>query len=294
VIENIEKIFGVVFQPIMFAGRDEDVEDERRYEQRYTLSQLADDLSDQTGGDLQPLRDWFPMSVFHDFAKLVDILAGPNSQIGAVATNHYPNSAVMSPLVVNTRTKYWAPLARFFNVERFLADLASICEAGRGRSWTQSQLQLAVLRNFHPDQAPVGFGPTALPDLLQQCFARVSSATPKWRERELESGQWRLLLIKGMWFQDLFNFDLRNIEMSTTPVATQEGEISFCAYNAGGWRHIVEFQHQTAPLSEWHRKHGRHPIYANGQLIQLKPAVAPIPMAEPTEPCLQSDGRRDR
>ena len=49
-----------------------------------------------------------------------------------------------------------------------------------------------------------------------------------------------------MWFQDLFNFDLRSIEASTTVVATQEGEIPFCAYNSAGWREAVERMHSSA------------------------------------------------
>jgi 7,8-dihydro-6-hydroxymethylpterin dimethyltransferase len=280
VIENSGEIFGVVFQPIMFAGRDEDVEDERRYEQRYTLSQLAEDLQTQAQRDWQPLRDWFPLSAVHEFSILVDLLSGPGADLGAVAFNHHPDFAVVSPLVVNQRTKCWTPLGAFFGVERFLTDIAAICHAGRGRTWTLSQLRLAVLRNFLPDQAPTGFGPGDLFDLFNQCVARTSAAAENWREREIESGEWRFLLIKGMWFQDLFNFDLRNIEMSTTPVATQEGEISFCAYNAGGWRQIVESQYQTASLSEWHRQHGRHPIYANGQLVQLQPTSPPVSGAE--------------
>ena len=280
VIQNSDKVFGVVFQPIMFAGRDEDVEDERRYAQRYTLSQLAEDLRTQTQGDWQPLRDWFPMSVFHDFTKLVDLLKACDAHLGGVATNHHPDSAVMSPLVLNKRSKRWVPLTSFFNVERFLSDIADLCEAGRGRRWILIQLQLAVLRNFRPAQAPAGFAPADLFDLFEQCVARTSSSAENWRARELESIEWRLLFIKGMWFQDLFNFDLRNIEMSTTPVATQEGEISFCAYNAGGWRQIVEAQHLTATLSDWHRQHGRHNIFANGQLVRLEPAPTAEPMAE--------------
>jgi uncharacterized radical SAM superfamily Fe-S cluster-containing enzyme len=40
-----------------------------------------------------------------------------------------------------------------------------------------------------------------------------------------------------MWFQDLFNYDFRRTEMCVIPYGTQEGEISFCAYNTGvGWR----------------------------------------------------------
>ena len=76
-----------------------------------------------------------------------------------------------------------------------------------------------------------------------------------------------------MWFQDLFNFDLRSIEASTTIVATQDGEISFCAYNAAGWREAVERTHRTAKLSEWHRQHGRHSIFAGNQLVPISELV---------------------
>ena len=36
----------------------------------------------------------------------------------------------------------------------------------------------------------------------------------------------------GMWFQDLWTYDFRRTEMCVIPYATQEGEISFCAYNS--------------------------------------------------------------
>ena len=67
-----------------------------------------------------------------------------------------------------------------------------------------------------------------------------------------------------MWFQDLWTYDFRRTEMCIIPYATQQGEISFCAYNTGvGWRQIVEKIHQTATVSEWYRSEGRHPVYAN-------------------------------
>ena len=73
----------------------------------------------------------------------------------------------------------------------------------------------------------------------------------------------------GSWFQDLFNYDLNSIRMDATPVATPEGEISFCAYNAAGWRKVVEHLHKTATLPQWHKEHGRHEIYANGALVKI-------------------------
>jgi uncharacterized radical SAM superfamily Fe-S cluster-containing enzyme len=76
-------------------------------------------------------------------------------------------------------------------------------------------------------------------------------------------------MISAMWFQDLFNYDLSTMSDSTTPMATQEGEISFCAYNGGRWRRVVEHVHQTATLAKWNRTHPRHQIYAKGKQVDL-------------------------
>jgi 7,8-dihydro-6-hydroxymethylpterin dimethyltransferase len=73
-----------------------------------------------------------------------------------------------------------------------------------------------------------------------------------------------------MWFQDLFNYDFRRTEQCIIPYATQEGEISFCAYNTGmGWRNIIEKMHMTATLTKWYEEHGRHEIFAGGKSVKL-------------------------
>ena len=78
--------------------------------------------------------------------------------------------------------------------------------------------------------------------------------------------RWNFLFIAGMWFQDLFNYDFRRTEQCIIPYATQEGEISFCAYNTGvGWRNIIEKMHMTATLTKWYEEHGRHEIFAGGK-----------------------------
>ena len=76
-----------------------------------------------------------------------------------------------------------------------------------------------------------------------------------------------------MWFQDLFNYDFRRTERCIIPYATQEGEISFCAYNTGvGWRNIIEKMHMTATLTNWYEEHGRHEIFAGGKEVNLASA----------------------
>src|SRR5437867_12402431 len=58
---NPKKIAFIAFQPVSFTGRDEEITDERRLRQRYTLSHLAYDVKKQTGLT-ETRRDWFPIS----------------------------------------------------------------------------------------------------------------------------------------------------------------------------------------------------------------------------------------
>src|SRR5205085_1185351 len=57
-LDNPRRIAFVSFQPVSFSGRDENITDERRHAQRYTLSHLAHDVKNQTGLG-EPVRDWF-------------------------------------------------------------------------------------------------------------------------------------------------------------------------------------------------------------------------------------------
>jgi hypothetical protein len=90
--------------------------------------------------------------------------------------------------------------------------------------------------------------------------------------------EWRITTILSMWFQDLWTYDFRRTEMCVIPYATQEGEISFCAYNTGvGWRQIVEKMFSTHSTAQWFKEKGRHPIYAAGKSVPLDGNERPIP-----------------
>lgn len=268
-IENIDKIHGVVFQPIMFSGRDDTVPAEERYARRYPLSQLAYDLQEQTSIGWQPLRDWFPVSAYGIFAHLCDAL-NPNAKLGSLFNDVHPDHGIFSALLVDTDTKQATPLAAFFNLEQFMRDIVEITDSGRGPTVTKALVALSLLRNFDQEKAPSGLDLGELPGLLRDCFYRVAGNDDHWSEKAYSyDGRWKLMFCAGMWFQDLFNYDFSTISNSTTPVATQEGEISFSAYNGGRWRKIVEFQHRTATLAEWRRGHDRHEIYAHGKEVEL-------------------------
>jgi uncharacterized radical SAM superfamily Fe-S cluster-containing enzyme len=269
--KNIDKVQTIAFQPVSFTGRDEEIDDETRYAQRYTLSQMVEDLRSQLGADWQPMRDWFPLSSYSAFTSVMDILQGADASWGWSACNCHPNCGIFSLLVVNRRTGEWTPLFKFFNYERFMRDVAVISDTARGRNLAAAQLAMAILRNFNPAKAPRGFPIRQIVSLFKPSSERANSDRNDRMKTRSEHDDWRVLCVEGMWFQDLWNYDFRRTEMCVIPYGTQEGEISFCAYNTGvGWRQIIESMHQTATLAEWHKTKGRHEIFAKGKRVDLK------------------------
>ncbi len=269
-IHNVDKVQTVVFQPVSFTGRDEGIDDQSRIAQRYTLSQMVEDLKLQLKNDWEPLRDWFPLSTYSAFTSVMDILQGPNVSWGWSACNCHPNCGVFSLLVVNRRTQEWIPLFKFFDYERFIRDVKIITDTARGKLLTEAQLALAIMRNYKAAHAPKGFPISQIINLFRPSSEKADSDRNDRMKTRSQSDEWRVLCVEGMWFQDLWTYDFRRTEMCVIPYGTQEGEISFCAYNTGiGWRQIVERMHQTANLAEWYRTRGKHEIYTKGKSVEL-------------------------
>jgi len=278
-IENADKITVVSFQPVSFTGRDEDIDDETRARQRYTLSHLARDVKDQLGipgATVEPMRDWFPLSGLGPFSDLVDQLMGKDADWGSMKCGCHPNCGVGTVFMVHKRSKQMVPLCQFLDMEQLLDDIGVITDGNQSKPLTVAQLAMALLKNFKPDQAPPGYG---FNDLLKQLLSQTGARGSEVGEFESDAGefQWRVLFVAGMWFQDLFNYDFRRTEMCIIPYGTQMGEISFCAYNTGvGWRNIVEKMLANASVAEWYRRHGRHAVYAKGQDLELPEFLNPI------------------
>lgn len=264
-IDNSDRMGAVSFQPVSFTGRDEEISDERRRQQRYTISHLAHELYHWSNGEIDPYRDWYPIGAGSAFTVLADYLRGPHVQFGGLCVSCHPNCGASVYLLVNTRTKAWAPVTKFFNVEQFIRDINLMTDTARHPNLVKLQAALSIVRNFDPKKAPEGFNLIELARLLNRKMGGAFTGGKRPAE-----GEWKFLWVGGMWFQDLWTYDFRRTEMCVIPYATQEGEISFCAYNTGiGWRQIVEHKHMTATTREWFKKVGRHKIYAGNRPMPL-------------------------
>jgi 7,8-dihydro-6-hydroxymethylpterin dimethyltransferase len=278
-LDNPKKIPFLSFQPVSFTGRDEAVTDERRQAQRYTLSHLAHDVKSQTGLG-EPTRDWFPISFMSTFSDFADLVHGPNADWGQLSCGCHPNCGVGMAVMCDKETKEYRPVTAFLNADQLAKDVAKINDAARGKKLSVLGVSLALLRNYNPYEAPTHFRLADLIAKFDKCFGMTSKKYGKVTGdrtmadiQKRRADRWNFLFVAGMWFQDLFNYDFRRTEQCIIPYATQEGEISFCAYNTGvGWRNIVEKMHMTATLTKWYEDHGRHEIIAGGKKVNLPSA----------------------
>ena len=278
-LDNPKKISFCSFQPVSFTGRDEAITDERRHAQRYTLSHLAHDVKNQTGIG-EPVRDWFPISFMSTFSDWADLVHGPQHDWGQLSCGCHPNCGIGLAIMVDKETKERAPVTSFLNAERLSKDVARVNDAARGKFLSVVGVALSLLRNYDPFKSPRHFRLTDLLTKFDKCFGatgrnygKVSGDRTIADIEKRRKDRWNFLFIAGMWFQDLFNYDFRRTEQCIIPYATQEGEISFCAYNTGvGWRNIIEKMHMTATLTKWYDEHGRHEIFAGNHAVPLAPA----------------------
>jgi hypothetical protein len=183
--------------------------------------------------------------------------------------------------MINKETKEWAPVPRFLDAVQLTKDVTDITDAARGKNFSNFMMAMALLKNYKPFQGPKGLKLYDLFRKFDKTWALTKGADKKYGrtspERTYEDAMkrrqtdpWNFLFIAGMWFQDLFNYDFRRTEMCIIPYATQQGEISFCAYNTGvGWRQIIENMHKNATVAQWYKEHGKHEIYAKGKAVNL-------------------------
>ncbi|HXJ89177.1 MAG TPA: radical SAM protein [Candidatus Binatia bacterium] len=279
-LDNPKTISFLSFQPVSFTGRDEAVTDERRAAQRYTLSHLAHDVKNQTGLG-EPARDWFPISFMGTFSDWADLMHAKdaNNNWGQLSCGCHPNCGTGMAVMIDKETKEAVPVTAFLHGDQLARDIAKVNDGARGKFLTGVGMALCLMKNYDPYQSPTHF---KLIDLLRKFDKNYNVTGHNYGKvggdrtiddvmKRRTSDRWNFLFIAGMWFQDLFNYDFRRTEQCIIPYATQEGEISFCAYNTGvGWRNIIEKMHMTATLTKWYEEHGRHEIFAGGKKVKME------------------------
>src|SRR5213079_3389508 len=163
-LHNPKTISFLSLQPVSFTGRDEEITDERRKAQRYTLSHLAHDVKNQTGLG-EPVRDWFPISFMSTFSDFADLVHGPSAEWGQLSCGCHPNCGIGMAVMCDKETKEYVPVTAFLNADQLAKDVARINDAARSKRTSVIGVSLALLRNYNSYKAPTHF---QIKDLIQK------------------------------------------------------------------------------------------------------------------------------
>src|ERR1700753_2833056 len=174
-LDNPKKINFLSFQPVSFTGRDEEITDERRFAQRYTLSHMAHDVKSQVGLG-EPARDWFPISFMSTFSDWADLVHGPTAEWGQLSCGCHPNCGIGMAMMIDKETKEAVTGTAFLNMNKVAKDLAKVNDAARGKWLSTIGLGLSLLRNYDPFQAPTHFKLSDMIAKFDKCFGMSKKA----------------------------------------------------------------------------------------------------------------------
>ena len=245
-IENVDAVSGISYQPICFTGR---IDQQQREQQRYTLGDLAHDIS-KALENCKVYRDLYPLSIVKPLSSLLQAV----QQAPKITCNCHPDCSLGTYLLVNSDGKAY-PFPLVFDIEGLFTQMNSLAKrlAAKGKiNWLD---RLAIYRLFRRHLRKEG----CPSDLSVRKFIRaLMGMVDKSKGRGSEGKKtYRTLMAAGMHFQDRYNFDVERVKRCAIPYSTLEGVFPFCTYNSGPiYRGFVEQMH-SCTLETYQQAHGQ-------------------------------------
>jgi uncharacterized radical SAM superfamily Fe-S cluster-containing enzyme len=243
-VENRDIIRSVNFQPVSFAGR---IDTEERERGRFTLPDMVDRLEKQT--DFISKEDWFPVPVVTPISEFLSVMFGEPQ----LAFTAHPHCGLATYLYIDEEGTA-TPLPRFLDVDGLFRDLLELANKSEGKKFKAPMKIKAfnlIRKHFNKEKAPKGLSATKFLRKLEGVF----SSTDKEATAEIS---WGLLMVGGMHFQDLYNYDIERVKRCVIHYAVPDGRIiPFCAYNTGPeYREEVEKKFSLT-FDEYRARHGK-------------------------------------
>ncbi len=250
-IKNRDVIRGVNYQPVAFTGR---IEKEEREKQRYTISDLAIDLEEQTG--YLDRDDFYPVPFVTPISKLISVVKDDPQ----VAFTSHPHCGTASYLVIGDDGEV-RPITDFVEVEALMEEMKekadewdtflkkTAIKIGQ-KMKTEEGKEKSLMKNFKKyfgdylkdEELPGGL---TIGEIMKSILTEGD-------KKSVGKFAWRTMFVGGMHFQDDYNYDMERLKRCTIHYATPDGRIiPFCAYNGGPtYREEVEKKF-SVPLEEW-------------------------------------------
>jgi uncharacterized radical SAM superfamily Fe-S cluster-containing enzyme len=243
-LRNMDVVRGVNYQPVAFTGR---ITSEELEKGRYTLTDLAHDMEDQSGGKIMA-SDWYPVPTVVGVSELVSAIAGKDM---VTFTNHV-HCGLATYLFVKDENNI-VPVTRFIDVEGLFVELYDLAKKARGKKvqvFTKVKAYRLIKKYMIKEKVPGGMDTMEFLKVLRRVFSEDT-------KKGLSKFSWKMMYVGAMHFQDSYNYDIERVKRCSIHYTTPDMKlIPFCAYNSGPvYRTGVEKKF-SIPLAEWRKKHG--------------------------------------
>lgn len=232
-LKNAYAVSGISWQPVSFTGR---IDSEKRRQQRYTLTDLALDTERQFPAITK--NDWFPFSAVAPISSLVSFV----KKRTAPEISCHPHCGIGTLLVIDSKTREYAPITRFLNVESLFDELSSVFDRHEKRRFLK-RLRTSIDLFISGDQIESFYDQSKAPGkipykdfkkYLGTYFRRKEFSDNEQNRIARYSKQGRYLTIAGMHFMDPYNFETQRAQKCAVQYSAPDGKMyPFCTYNCG-------------------------------------------------------------
>lgn len=259
--DNSDVITGISFQPVCFTGR---ISEKDRMNQRYTITDLALDIEEQTSG-LNPRSNWYGLGATQPLSRLSEAISGKP----AFFVSCHPDCGGGGYLFINPENKSEVKaLDQFFNLKQALIDLQALADrmaAKRTTWWYKLMASVGVNRSadlmsgaralkiikkhFNAKKAPTGLTFKRLLGVMDGY-----KNTERGRRPDAEKTfSYNTIFVAGMHFQDKYNYDVERVRRCVIHQSAPDGKMyPFCTYNSGPYyRERVEEKEQTTRIEDY-------------------------------------------
>lgn len=246
-VNNVDIVPGISFQPVCFTGR---IDQNLRLKQRFTLSDLAFAVEEQTGY-AQAMRDWYPISMINPIIKLVDPFV--KGDVKNMLCSCHSNCGIGTFLLVNRTTKEVIPLPQILDLEAVFADMKRFAEKMEKRpsKILTGLYMIHLLRKHFIPQPTAKMNTLTLIKIADSIMGGQMGFAKRYKY------QWRMIYCAGMHFQDSFNYNVERVKRCVIHYSTPDGRMyPFCTYNSGPFfREKIEKAY-SVPKDVWLKTRG--------------------------------------
>jgi uncharacterized radical SAM superfamily Fe-S cluster-containing enzyme len=259
--DNSDVVTGISFQPVCFTGR---ISEKDRINQRYTITDLALDVEEQTGG-MMPRTNWYGLGATQPLSRLSEAISGKP----AFFVSCHPDCGGGGYLFINPEDRTEIKAATdFLNLKQTLVDIQNLADrmaAKRTKWWYKIMSSLGIARSadlmggaralrivkkhFDAKKAPRGLTFKRLLGVMDGY-----KNTDRGRRPDAEKTySYNTIFVAGMHFQDKYNYDVERVRRCVIHQSAPDGRMyPFCSYNSGPYyRERVEEKEQTMNIGDY-------------------------------------------